>query len=90
MSFDKNRIIKLLIIMALPISLLIVVIFAQKQQEIRSRASPQDLYNAFELTDNTGNPLEYKDENDVRTYETKSLDVKIKVIDLQKLIGDGR
>lgn len=92
MNLDKNRITKLSIIggIVLLIGLFAIVALVQKQQEIRSKASPQDLYNALDVTDNTGNTLQYKDESGVRTYETQSLDVKIKVNDLQKLIDEGQ
>lgn len=66
----------------------ITVLQVQKQQETRSRASSQDVYNALEVTDNTGKPLQYKNESGQRTYETQSLDVKIKVSDLEKLIQE--
>ncbi len=92
MNLDKNHITKLSIIggTILLIGLFAIVALVQKQQEIRSKASPQDLYNALDVTDNTGNTLQYKDESGVRTYETQSLDVKIKVNDLQKLIDEGQ
>jgi len=85
-NLDKNRMTKLVAVMLLSMGLLIVVILAQKQQEIRSKATSPEVYNAFEVTDNTGNQLQYKDESGVRTYETQSLDVRIKVSDLEKLI----
>lgn len=86
MNFDKNRITKLGIVMVLSIALLILVILAQQQQNLRTRATPPDVYDAFAVTDNTtGKALLYKDESGVRTYETQSLDVRIKVDDLKKL-----
>lgn len=84
-NLDKNRTIKLVGIMVLSIGLLTFVILAQQQQNIRSKAS-EDVYNAFDVTNKNGNQLQYKDKSGVRTYETKSLDVKIKVIDLERLI----
>lgn len=88
MNLDRNRITKLSLIggIVLLIGLFAIVALVQKQQEIRSKASPQNLYNALDVTDNNGNLLQYKDESGVRTYETKSLDVKIRVRDLEKLL----
>lgn len=87
MNADKNNKIKISIFgIILLVSIVIVVLLSQKQQNIRSKASPQDVYNALDVTDTSEKPLEYKDENNVRTYETQSLDIKVRVNDLEKLM----
>ena len=90
MNLNKKHITKLSIIVSavLLVGLFVILNFVQKQQNTRSKASPQDAYNALDVTDQTGNPLEHKDENGLRTYETQSLDVKIRVNDLEKLTNE--
>ena len=62
------------------IGLAISLYLAQRVQKYRSKAS-QEILNAFEVTDEEGRSLEV--EGDV--YKTQSLDVKIKVKDLEAL-----
>jgi len=83
-NFDKQRIIKLASLFVLSVVLLVVVILAQQQQNTRSKAR-EDVYNAFDVTDNAGSTLKYDDQNGVRVYKTESLDVRIKVSDLNRL-----
>lgn len=87
-NISKSRIIFISILIIIFVSVVaLTVIQAQKQQETRSKASGQDAYNAIEVTDNNGVFIPYKDEESVRTYETKSLDVNIRIKDLGQL-GD--
>lgn len=91
MNFGKNHITMLSIIggMVLLIGLFAIVALVQRQQNIRSKASNQGLINeAFEVTDDKGKVLPPTDVSGVPTYETQSLDVKIKVKDLEKLAGE--
>ena len=88
MNLDKKRIITISLAITLLIGLVSLVILVQQQQNIRSKATSLDAYNALDVTDNAEKPLQYKDENGVRTYETESLDVKVRVRDLQKLIDE--
>ena len=80
-----NLILIILTVVLLAIAIPITIMQVQNQQNTKSKASSQDDYKAFGVTDTTGKPLEYKDENGLRTYETKSLDVKIKVNNLENL-----
>ncbi len=62
------------------IGLILSLYLAQQVQKYRSKAS-QEVLNAFEVTDEEGRPLEIEGD----TYKTQSLDVKIKVKDLESL-----
>lgn len=87
-NLNKRKLLIYAIIFLVAVVLPITILQVQKQQETRSRASSQDVYNALKVTDKTGKPLNYKDETGIRTYETESPDVKIRVSDLEKLVGD--
>lgn len=85
-NITKRKLLIYLIIFLVAVVLPITLLQVQKQQEVRSRASSQDVYNGLEVTDNKGKPLNYNDESGIRTYEIESSDVRIRVSDLEKLI----
>lgn len=73
----------ILITLILLIGIAVGVILVQRQQILRSRADV-DIQNAFEIRDNEGNSLECAD----NTCLTESLDIQIKIKDLNSLISD--
>lgn len=73
----------ILITLILLIGIAVGVILVQRQQILRSRADV-DIQNAFEIRDNEGNSLECVD----NTCKTESLDIQIKIKDLNSLISD--
>ena len=77
LSKDKWQIIGLAILI---IGLILSVYLVQQIQNYRSKAD-QEILNAFEITDEEGKLLEIEGD----AYKTQSLDVKIKVKDLQDL-----
>lgn len=74
----KQIIITLILILGIVFS----VILVQKPQIFRSRA--YEVYNAFEITDGKGNTLNCTQ----NTCQTDSLDIQIKVLDLNSLISN--
>lgn len=75
-------------ILVFVITIFITVVQVQKQQNTKSKASSQNTYNALDVTDAANNALQFKDDNGIRIYETQSLNVKVKINDLEKLIGE--
>lgn len=75
----KNIIITLILLIGIAVG----VILVQRQQILKSRADV-DIQNAFEIMDNEGNQLECSD----NSCQTKSLDIQIKIKDLNSLISD--
>lgn len=73
---------QIVIMAVLLLGLIILVILVQRQQILKSRA--YDLRNSFEVSDPEGNQLNCND----TSCETNSLDIKVKVRDLNSLIED--
>lgn len=80
LNISKKQIIITLILL---IGIAFGVILVQRQQILKSRADV-DIQNAFEIRDNEGNSLDCSGD----TCETDSLDVQIKIKDLNSLISD--
>lgn len=74
---------QLFILALLLFGLVVGVVLVQEQQLFRKEAAT-DPYGAFEVTDPGGNPLLC----DGDTCETNSLEVKIKVRDLERLLEE--
>lgn len=90
---EKYNLSKALIVIIASTCLVVIAIFItvlslQIKQNTKSKASPQSTYEAIDVTDTTGKALDYQDNNGIRTYTTQSLDVKIKINDLEKLGGE--
>ena len=65
---------------------LVALVYLSQQTQILKSKATQTYFNAFEVTDSEGNTLEYFP-GDQRIYKTNSLDVKIRVRDLNALIN---
>ncbi len=64
---------------------LIVLVYLSQHQQIFKPRAENNVYDNFEVTDTNGSPLNY-DPGVQRVYKTDSLDVKIKVKDIQGLV----
>ncbi len=71
---------QILILIILFVGIIVGVILVQRQQIFKSRA--YDIRNSFEVTDPDGNQLNCSG----TSCDTKSLDVKVKIKDLNSLI----
>lgn len=80
MAPDKTK--QLVILSILVLGLITGVVLVQQTQILEKQASEEAL-SAFEVTDSEGNPLICSGD----TCETNSLEVEIKVKDLNKLIS---
>lgn len=84
--YKKPKVFSITILaVVLLVGLALVVSSLQQKQNAQSEAASQVEYNAFEVTNSSGKQLPFKDTNGTRTYDTESLDVKIRVNDLEKL-----
>lgn len=72
--------------LTLLVGLAALVYLSQQTQIFKPRAS-QTYFNAFEVTDTEGNALNYQDNTHTRIYSTNSLDVKIRIQDINGLIN---
>ncbi len=76
--------IQILASILLLIGLIVLVYLSQHRQILKPRAE-NNIYDSFEVTDTNGTPLEYNPGTQ-RVYKTDSLDVKIKIRDIQGLV----
>lgn len=74
---------KFIVTFILLIGIVVGVILVQRQQILKSRADV-DIQNAFEIRDIEGNSLECSS----NSCQTESLDIQIKIKDLNSLISD--
>ena len=72
-----------LLLATVVLGLILVLSLVARQQFLRSRASEGALINAFEIKDPGGNHLDCSS----GSCQTQSLDVKIKIRDLEPLKG---
>lgn len=73
---------QIIIIIILVLGIVFSVTLVQKPQIFKSRA--QEVYNAFEINDSEGNSLNCTQ----NTCQSDSLDIQIKVRDLNSLISN--
>lgn len=80
---DGKNITRFFILLVLTLGLLVGVILVQQRQIIRKKAA-EDIYGAFEVKDPGGNPLLCSG----NTCQTNTTTVKIRVLDLERLLSD--
>ncbi|TSC66155.1 MAG: hypothetical protein CEO21_251 [Microgenomates group bacterium Gr01-1014_80] len=92
MTFELNTMnihhinkIQILLSLILLGGLAALVYLSQQTQIFKSKAT-QTYFNAFEVTDTSGTPLEVINTGNFRIYKTDSLDVKIKIQDINALV----
>ncbi len=66
------------------VGIVVLVYLSQRKQIFKPRAE-NSVYDSFEVTDTNGAPLNY-DPGLQRVYKTDSLDIKIKIKDIQGLV----
>ena len=78
--------VQLLLSLILLAGLAALVYLSQQTQIFKSKAT-QTYFNAFEVTDTEGTPLEVTNTENTRIYKTDSLDVKIRIQDINALVN---
>ena len=77
---------QLLLSIILLLGIASLVYLSQQTQILKSKAS-QNYFNAFEVTDISGTPLQILDTQNQRIYKTDSLDVKIRIRNINALVN---
>ncbi|TSC85757.1 MAG: hypothetical protein G01um10147_1101 [Microgenomates group bacterium Gr01-1014_7] len=82
-----KQLISLIILIILLIAIPATYYLVQNQQILKSKAYDR-IYNGFEVRDSDGQYLNPRDVNNQAVYDTDSLDVTIRVNDLNTLLGN--
>lgn len=85
-ALDTKQRIGVVVILLLIVGLGVGVYLVQRQQSIRSRASAGSFVNAFEFRDKDGNVIQCDSNTNPPTCTTKSLDINVRVKDLNPLL----
>lgn len=84
--FEKKTVIGLALTIFLIAGIGVGVYLVQRQQIIRSKASEGNFVNAFEFRDKDGNTIKCDSSTNPPTCVTKSLDIQVRVKDLNPLL----
>lgn len=85
-SFSKKQIISFVMMIILMVGIPVGVLLVQKTQILKSKASSSPILDAFEIKDANGNLLTCDGNTNPPTCTTSTLDITIRVKDLDALI----
>lgn len=77
--------IQIITVAILLLGIIVAVILVQRQQIFRSKAT-NEIYNAFEVKNSSGQTLPYSDTPGIRTYQTDDLYININIKDINALV----
>lgn len=66
---------------------LAALVYLSQQTQIFTPKASQNYFNAFEVTDTKGTPLKVINTENTRIYKTNSLDIKIRMQDINVLVN---